>query len=235
MYPYVSYNILVESFVAGTSISKFIGPWSDYPPSEDEIIVKNAIAVTGLSSFLQMLLWDNFVHADLHPGNIMVRFVDRIGTIRWTGKPCTELCELLKHERLIPQLVYLDTGLVTQLSKRDRQNFTDLFIALVLRGDGRLAGKLLIERSLPELAAKVSQPENFCLQLDSLVRPIFKSALELRSFSLGPTLFRVLDLVRLHHEFGHVICLRGRYWKGARPRCQFNSNVGSCSFAISCC
>lgn len=33
-----------------------------------------AIAEMGLDAFLQMLLIDNFTHADLHPGNIMVKF-----------------------------------------------------------------------------------------------------------------------------------------------------------------
>lgn len=33
------------------------------------------IAAIGLRLFLQMVLVDNFTHADLHPGNMLVRFV----------------------------------------------------------------------------------------------------------------------------------------------------------------
>jgi predicted unusual protein kinase regulating ubiquinone biosynthesis (AarF/ABC1/UbiB family) len=35
---------------------------------------RKAIADVGISTFLKMLFVDNFVHADLHPGNILVRF-----------------------------------------------------------------------------------------------------------------------------------------------------------------
>ena len=37
-------------------------------------VFQQDIASEGLDAFLRMLLLDNFVHADLHPGNIMVRF-----------------------------------------------------------------------------------------------------------------------------------------------------------------
>jgi aarF domain-containing kinase len=46
-----------------------------------EIFLKNGggpydqqLATVGLGAFLNMLLLDNFVHADLHPGNIMIKF-----------------------------------------------------------------------------------------------------------------------------------------------------------------
>ena len=65
--------------------------------------IKQQLAISGLRSFMKMLLWDNFVHADLHPGNILVRFDPN------------------------PKIVFLDTGLVTELSRRDHYNFADLF------------------------------------------------------------------------------------------------------------
>lgn len=201
IYPFVSSSVLTETYASGTSISQFTGPHGD---PEDELVpveraVKRQLAITGLSTFLQMLLWDNFVHADLHPGNILVRFVDRHGSVVWTEGPSEELLRRIRRDRLIPQLVYLDTGLITTLGRRDRDNFNDLFTALVLRGDGHQAGRLIIERS-PRDRTTVRDPDGFCRHLDELIRPLFREAasLDLKRLALGPTLFRVFDLVREH-------------------------------------
>lgn len=206
IYPYVTTSILTETLAEGTSIKDFLPELHlkvnkvDCPES-----IRKDLAYTGFAALLQMLLWDNFVHADLHPGNILVRFVERrTGQVHWSGPPSKELTELFEKEghywlrnRIIPQLVFLDTGLVTQLGRRDQKNFDDLFMALILRGDGYSAGRLLIERS-PACQEQVIGAEEFCQQLDLLVRPIFREALELRNFALGPVLYRVFDLVREH-------------------------------------
>lgn len=39
----------------------------------------------------------------------------------------------------------LDAGIVCELDEADRKNFIDLFYAIVV-GDGKLAGRLMIER-----------------------------------------------------------------------------------------
>lgn len=59
--------VLVEEFVAGTPISQILKDPA-YPVAE-----KRRIARTGLGAFLKMVFLDNFVHGDLHPGNIFVR------------------------------------------------------------------------------------------------------------------------------------------------------------------
>lgn len=78
---------------------------------------------------------DNFVHADLHPGNILVQ-----GTAR-LGSPCPEqaavvdLCDTLVLEvRPLPRhlrLVLLDAGIVAELQSADMQNFRAVFTAVV--------------------------------------------------------------------------------------------------------
>jgi aarF domain-containing kinase len=204
VYPWVSKSALVQTFAQGTSIGKFLS--TDFDQSltvvEREIWYhsRRSLATIGLQSFLQMLLWDNFVHADLHPGNILVRFVDSKGRIKYSGGPSGTLVHRIVNEDLHPQIVYLDTGLVTELSRRDFCNFNDLFVALVLRGDGRKAGKLIIERSPAQYRSKVVEAEEFCAAMDEVVRPIFRDIkLQLGRFAIGSTLFRVFDLVRKHH------------------------------------
>lgn len=76
---------------------------------------------TGKEVYLQMLLVHNFVHSDLHPGNIMLR--------EEAGKP--------------PTLVLLDAGMVDVLSEREQDNFVGLFRAMG-KGDGREAARRLL-------------------------------------------------------------------------------------------
>ncbi|KAF7793377.1 hypothetical protein EIP86_004489 [Pleurotus ostreatoroseus] len=60
-------DVLVEEYQNALSLEDFLknggGPYNDM------------LAEVGLDAFLNMLLLDNFVHSDLHPGNIMVKFV----------------------------------------------------------------------------------------------------------------------------------------------------------------
>ncbi|KAK9369988.1 ABC1 family-domain-containing protein [Lipomyces kononenkoae] len=65
-----SRRVLIEEYVPAIPMAKLL----QLPP-EGRVQVEQEIADMGLNAFLNMLLIDNFVHADLHPGNIMVRFV----------------------------------------------------------------------------------------------------------------------------------------------------------------
>lgn len=64
--PLVSPAVLVESFESGDHISQYIAHPEDSPHS-------TRLAQLGSSAMLKMMLEDNLIHADLHPGNIMVR------------------------------------------------------------------------------------------------------------------------------------------------------------------
>ncbi|ELR14304.1 ubiquinone biosynthesis protein AarF family protein, putative [Acanthamoeba castellanii str. Neff] len=109
--------VLVESFEPGIHVERFTR--EDIAPD-----VRKTIASVGMDAFLKMMLVDNFVHADLHPGNILVDDGRDAGSS--------------------PQVVLLDVGLITQLSEKDRDNFLKLFSAVVA-GDAALVGHLITD------------------------------------------------------------------------------------------
>ena len=131
-----------------------------------------------------MLLLDNFVHSDLHPGNIMIKFYKpstnfilkgMAADILGTRKPSTDpshsssseevkgMDAIVDHLRklssdrrawqdalqslyddgYLPEVVFLDAGLVTTLNDKNRRNFLDLFRAIA-EFDGYRAGQLMV-------------------------------------------------------------------------------------------
>jgi len=185
-----------------------------------------------------MLIFDNFVHADLHPGNIFVRFYNpsannlfkqilgrlqgeegqivsstdeatmRLRAIAPNDKEgwLTEL-ECLYNEGFRPQVVFIDTGLVSVLSDKNRRDFLDLFHALA-EFDGYRAGKLMIERCRsPE---GVIEGEVFALKMQKLIFGVKNTAMSLGKIKIGDLLAEVMSMVRTHHvpmegDFANVV------------------------------
>lgn len=221
-YPYVDFTtrqVLVEEFAHGIPMAAFL--------EDGGGVFQQEIANEGLDAFLRMLLIDNFVHADLHPGNIMVRFYKPITTdislFRKSSKPSnpastgTDVTEEvlsrlrpLRHhpeqwrEQLAaieadgyrPQLIFIDTGLVTALNATNRHNFLDLFRA-VAEFDGYRAGQLMIERCRQPEA--VVDGEVYALRMQNLVLGVKRKTFALGSVDFGQILSEVLQMVRAHH------------------------------------
>lgn len=178
-----------------------------------------------------MLIMDNFIHADLHPGNIMVRFhkpeppslisrfsmlvptsegerninnhkevtdavLSRLSPYYRNPERWVEELNRLDAEGYRPQLVFIDTGLVTELNAKNRHNFLDLFRA-VAEFDGYRAGHLMIERSRAPSA--VIDKEIFALKMQHLVLAVKTRTLSLGNITIGDILSEVLQMVRVHH------------------------------------
>lgn len=221
-YPYLDYStreVLVEEFAQGIPLSTFLERGGG--------VYQHEIANEGLDAFLHMLLIDNFVHADLHPGNIMVRFyqpkeldlslrkqnrasdaptameVDVAEAVLARLRPHVDtphdwekVLNDLNDEGYRPQLIFIDTGLVTQLNDTDRANFLALFRA-VAEFDGHRAGQLMVERCRqPE---EVIDPDVFALRMQNLVLGVKTRTFALGNIKIGDVLSEVLSMVRRHH------------------------------------
>ncbi|CAL5869369.1 uncharacterized protein PFLUO_LOCUS3598 [Penicillium psychrofluorescens] len=221
-YPYLEYTtreVLVEEFAQGIPLATFLEIGGG--------VYQHEIANEGLDAFLHMLLIDNFVHADLHPGNIMVRFykpseldlslrkhsratdaptraeVDVTEAVLARLRPHTGNAKhwetalaQLNDEGYRPQLIFIDTGLVTELNEKNRRNFLDLFRAIA-EFDGHRAGQLMCERSrTPE---EVIDPDIFALKMQHLVLSIKSRTFALGNIRIGDVLSEVLTMVRSHH------------------------------------
>lgn len=219
-YPYSDYTtrqVLVEEFAQGIPLADFL--------EDGGGVFQQEIADEGLDAFLHMLLIDNFVHADLHPGNIMVRFYkpEQISLALGRHKPSSDpsqstdvteqvLAQLRPHrhnpdawaaqlaqidkEGFRPQLIFIDTGLVTALNQINRTNFLDLFKAIA-EFDGYRAGHLMVERCRQPDA--VIDPEVFALKMQHLVLGVKSRTFALGNIRIGDVLSEVLAMVRGHH------------------------------------
>jgi len=228
-YPYTAYTtrqVLIEEFAHGIPLEDFLRNGGG--------VYQKEIADEGLDSFLHMLLIDNFIHADLHPGNIMVRFytstpssdksltstllhlnnkhpeqtdpqiasdateqvLERLRPFKYDRQKWLDALSQLDREGYRPQLIFIDTGLVTELNSLNRKNFLDLFKSIA-EFDGYKAGHLMVERCRQPSA--VIDKEVFALRMQHLVLGVKSKTFALGNIKIGDILNEVLSMVRTHH------------------------------------
>ncbi|KAL9602740.1 MAG: hypothetical protein Q9219_001583 [cf. Caloplaca sp. 3 TL-2023] len=219
-YPYASYTtrqVLIEEFAQGIPLAAFL--------EDGGGVFQQEIADEGLDAFLHMLLIDNFIHADLHPGNIMVRFykpeqlslslgrqgesdnlqnstdvteevLQQLRPYRHNPSAWKQELSAIDREGYRPQLIFIDTGLVTALNHTNRTNFLDLFKAIA-EFDGYRAGHLMVSRCRQPDA--VIDAEVFALKMQHLVLGVKSRTFALGNIKIADVLNEVLAMVRAHH------------------------------------
>ncbi|KFK35680.1 hypothetical protein AALP_AA4G023200 [Arabis alpina] len=125
VYPLVHPAVLVETYEHGESVARYVDGMDGHE------WIKTRLAHIGTHALLKMLLVDNFIHADMHPGNILVRKKASRGGLFKTKKP---------------HIVFLDVGMTAELQKNDRENLLEFFKAVALR-DGRTAAERTLKLS----------------------------------------------------------------------------------------
>ena len=186
---WVTSNVLVEEYIENAvPIYEFI--------KDDSITgLKNRQKLAGplLRAFLKMVFIDNFVHSDIHAGNILIQTMPN---------SARDISRGTRHNEEANFTIYfLDAGLATTLSPTDRQNLCDLFKAVILN-EGEKAGRLMVERARYErCSCTEGGVELFSRGVGDIVSEFHdrrKAGLTLGVVRIGALLAKVLDLCRVH-------------------------------------
>ncbi|CAG8562031.1 3930_t:CDS:2 [Ambispora leptoticha] len=220
--PFVEYtmkDMLIEEYESGIPLKRFLEFGGG--------VFERTIADIGLKAFLHMLIFDNFVHADLHPGNILITFVKPKKIMNfWSNfinnyndKSAEHLddskraLQLLKShynnkkqwEEALDRL--FQEGFQPVITYLDTGLVTSLnaenrrnFLDLfraVAEFDGYRAGRLMIERS--KVGHLALDGEMFALKMQDLVLKVKSMTLALSKIRISEILATVLQMVRKHH------------------------------------
>ena len=146
-------EILVETYEEGVSIASYLlSPEAAAEALGNE--QNKTLAGLGVKTLFKMLIDDNFLHADLHPGNILVRLPDGVAHTLSSivrGKAHTSKKETDEDgERVVPtlsdaspEIIILDTGLATRLSPFHQASLAKMFQAIVTWDGSTVADTIL--------------------------------------------------------------------------------------------
>uniref|UniRef100_A0A673BDN2 ABC1 atypical kinase-like domain-containing protein n=1 Tax=Sphaeramia orbicularis TaxID=375764 RepID=A0A673BDN2_9TELE len=199
--PFVTRTILVETFEESEPISNYLR--SEIPQE-----VKRRIARMGVDTLLKMIFVDNFVHGDLHPGNILVQCqapLSALGKTTLTDLWDTVVVSVRPHPYPV-QLVLLDAGIVSQLSEHDLANFKAVFTAVVMR-QGEQVAELILNHARANECQDVPQ---FKKEMAQLVDHALSNKLSLGKIQVADLLSRVFSLlikhkVKLESNFASIV------------------------------
>jgi len=183
--------VLVESFERGELVSKYtLQRALNIGGSALDRSLAHFVVSRGEDIYLKMLLADNLMHADLHPGNILL---DAAG----------------------PRLVLLDVGMVARLTPAESGAFIGLLHAFGA-GDGRRAARVVLRFAEEQTCETTEARRAFEDDMHALFLERcrgFGTAVE-----FGPVLRGVLSLCRTHRValdanymtlVMNVLCLEG--------------------------
>ncbi|KAL2309871.1 hypothetical protein Nmel_006101 [Mimus melanotis] len=203
LWPLVTADVLVETFEESEPISRYLHV-------EIGTELRQRLARMGMDMLLKMIFVDNFVHADLHPGNILVQ-----GTAREQAA-VLDLCDTLVLEVRPPprqlRLVLLDAGIVAELQSADMQNFRAVFTAVV-QGQVR---RPLLDMRLRNLMAKGERVAelilhharaNQCQDIERFKAEMAELVTKLQVGNLLSSVFKLLmtHKVKLESNFASII------------------------------
>lgn len=139
---FVAKNVLVETLMEGQPISVFMNMPSEVGDSISKLKLK--LSDLGCRLILKMVFFDNFIHGDLHPGNLLVQIMPN-------GEP---------------RLGVIDCGIVyAARNEQEFRNLVEICIAF-MKHDGRAAARHMVANA-PENT--VRHADAFCESIHAMV------------------------------------------------------------------
>lgn len=162
---FASPAVLIESHAEGLPVTRYTmnGGRDMLSVSQRHLIVRRGVEV-----YLKMLLLDNLMHADMHPGNII-------------------------FDAARNRVNMVDLGLVVVLTVEEQRNFIG-FLQAVGNGDGRAAARCVLRWSPKQACESTACMDGFEDQMARLFDQICRGYGT--GIHLGNVLRNVLDLVR---------------------------------------
>ncbi|XP_064343365.1 uncharacterized aarF domain-containing protein kinase 2 isoform X5 [Camelus dromedarius] len=141
---------------------------------------------------------DNFVHADLHPGNILVQGADGLPNSQEARLQQVDVCDALAvavtPARCPLRLVLLDAGIVAELRAADLRNFRAVFMAVAM-GQGQRVAELILHHAR---ASECKDVEGFKAEMARLVTQARKDTITLEKLQVSSLLSNVFKLLMTH-------------------------------------
>jgi len=148
-------NVLVETLMEGKPIVEYMKLKDDAGKAIQKLKLK--LSDLGVRALVKMIFFDNFIHGDLHPGNILLKFNNK-------GEPV---------------LGFLDCGIVYCTSSEEEHDTLINICKAFIAHDGYKAGQYVIKSAknyssqLPpddkRRHRKVEQEEEFCKAMQQIV------------------------------------------------------------------
>jgi len=171
-------------------------------------VENRALAAIGVKTLLKMLIDDNFLHADLHPGNILVRLPGGIqGGFSTLSDVVSSKAKADSGENgeadgsdggknrtkipSKPEIVILDTGLATELTPAHQASLAEFFQAII-NWDGASVARNIIAFS--SNLQPSFDPESFTSDVTTAVRHFQDSTPR-----AGDCMAAIFETVQRHH------------------------------------
>lgn len=199
--PYVTSKVLVETFEEGECLANFVCELENDRPEE----LKVNLAKIGMEALLKMIFEDNFVHGDLHPGNILVQNNSaedgeddssndgNQNKITMVDIGCDTFVMNVQPDPRPLRICILDCGVVATVQENDLANFRAVFRQVVL-GNGESVADLFLSKSHHEC----SDPETFRAEMSDLVASARTNTTSLGKIDVGILLMQVLRILQKH-------------------------------------